>query len=189
MSFFNDLVFKIKKPEVIIITGKGRDTAKAALLDILNKAGKDIFIPESDLKDDEKIKFYLKNSSFLILAESGPEGTEAADLFKKTAKDMPENSCLIFNFDDEAVRMAKNDSRANILTFGFEEGADLKASDVAINGKTNFKINYEGSIVPVWMDGPADKERIYCALLVASCALRSGLNLVEISQALEAGKF
>jgi hypothetical protein len=38
--------------------------------------------------------------------------------------------------------------------------------------------------VPVWIFGAAGKEYIYAALAGASCGIFLGLNLVEISQAL-----
>ncbi len=54
-----------------------------------------------------------------------------------------------------------------------------------INGETNFKINYKGYVVPVWLDKIFGKEQVYAALTAAVAGLIYEMNLVEISQALK----
>jgi len=92
---------------------------------------------------------------------------------------------LILNYDDENARKIKKESPIKVLTFGFWAGADLKASDVNINGGINFKINYQGNIVPVWLENLIGKDQIYAALAAAAVGCALGLNLVEISEALK----
>ncbi len=88
---------------------------------------------------------------------------------------------LILNIDDVRVKKFKEEALTRILTFGFQESADFRASDIQ---ETSFKINYKGNIVPVWLEKHFNEEQI-CAVLVAiSIGVVSGLNLVEISQAL-----
>ena len=93
---------------------------------------------------------------------------------------LPDRGYLVLNTDDEAIRDLKIN---NSLTFGLSEKADMQASEIKINGGTNFKIIYKGNIVPVWLEGAADKEKIYAALAAASVGVLFSLNLVEISQA------
>ena len=70
-------------------------------------------------------------------------------------------------------------------TFGFQEEADFRASDIKINGGLNFKINYKGNTVPVWLEVPFNKEHVYAALATAAAGEVLDLNLVEISEALK----
>jgi len=67
--------------------------------------------------------------------------------------------------------------------------ADLQASDIKVNGEgINFKVSYQGSVVPFWLvcesDIPAGKAelRVQDTLTTIAVGLASGLNLVEISQ-------
>jgi len=68
--------------------------------------------------------------------------------------------------------------------------SELQVSDIKLNGGINFKINYQGSIVPFWLaaDSGITEEtaepKIQEALRIISVSLAHGLNLVEISQSL-----
>ncbi len=103
-------------------------------------------------------------------------------------KIMPGSGNLLYNADDEACLDVKRGSSAKTLSFGFVEDAELRATDIFITKSpslgTNFKINYEGRIVPVWLKGLFGKENIYAALAAAAVGLLTDKNLVEISQAL-----
>ncbi|MFA6336234.1 MAG: hypothetical protein WCX48_11925 [Bacteroidales bacterium] len=181
MKFFNDLFFCLNKPKVIIITGKNKGITKTAVFEVLKshfKLGKEILIFEAGAEDKEKIKFLVNNSSFPILLTD-----EVA-----IAKILPEKGCVIFNSDEENNHLLKNEILASIFSFGSGEGADLFVSDIVANGETNFKINYLGSSVPVWLSGKLDKEKIYAVLAAIACGIKLKLNLVQISQALKSLK-
>jgi len=96
---------------------------------------------------------------------------------------------LLLNFDDETVREIKNETKAHPLTFGFGLKSDLRATDIILTRfpelGTNFKINYEGNIVPIWLKGLFGKANIYAALAGAAVGETLGLNLVEVSEALK----
>jgi len=122
---------------------------------------------------------------------------------KKIVKILPSQGYLILNYDDETVREIKDSNPpkdgasrgagkprvptapSHILTFGFQEGADFRATDVKLNSGTNFKINYKGNIVPIWLEKLFGKEQIYSALSAAAIAMIFDLNLVETSKALK----
>ena len=55
---------------------------------------------------------------------------------------MPAHGYLILNFDDETVREIRDETNLKELTFGFQEKADFRATDIKLNSGTNFKINY-----------------------------------------------
>jgi len=95
-----------------------------------------------------------------------------------------EHLILNFDFDKEKMGDIKGKTKASIFTFGFQEGADFRATDVKLNGGTNFKINYKGNSVPVWLEKPANDEEIYSALSAVVVGVIFNQNLVKISQAL-----
>lgn len=49
----------------------------------------------------------------------------------------------------------------------------------------NFKINYSGNSVPIWLKGVFEEEKLNSALAGISAALSLGLNIVEISDKLK----
>jgi UDP-N-acetylmuramoyl-tripeptide--D-alanyl-D-alanine ligase len=202
----NNLLFKLKfilkKPKIVIVTGEGRVCAKEAIFQVLKKyfkIGDKILLFESELKNStgvEKFNFLIKNSSLPILVvthigDIPPDKDFFAGEKEKTlkirelAKCLPVYGYLILNFDDETVREIKDETNLREITFGFQERADFRVTDIKLNTGTNFKINYRGNIVPVWLEKLFGKEQIYSALSAAAVGTIFGLNLVEISQALK----
>jgi len=198
----NLLNFFWKKPRIIIITSEGRKITAEAIYSILRgdfKIGKEVLIFETDLKSSqelERLKSLIKKSESPILiathtGEIPPDNISFAGdqnkliEIRELVKILPISGYLISNSDDEAVRELGKESQAKFLTFGFSERADFIASDVKTNGGANFKINYRGNIVPVWLEKSNGKEQIYSALAAAAVGIINGLNLVEISQSLK----
>lgn len=201
MNIIKKITFLIKKPPVILITGKGRSCAVEAIFQLLKPYSEkgEFLIFESDLsgaEEAEKFSFFLKKSKLPILVithigEIMPDKDffagerEETLLIRNLAKVLPSYGYLILNFDDETVREIKNESSAHPLTYGFQERADFKASDININlSGTNFKINYQGNIVPFWLKNIFGKEQIYSVLTAIAVGIINNRNLIEISQAL-----
>ena len=184
-KIFNKLKFLLKRPRVIVITGNSRQTVKEAIFQLLKpyfKMEKGILILESEEEKIKDLAFYLKNSKKAVVVI-----TRGAKELTSLAKNLPVQTNLIFNFDfdNEIIREIKDMTGLNTLTFGFQEGADLRVTDINLNQETNFKINYQGNIVPVWLEGILGKEQIYDTLAAACVGTILDLNLVEISQALK----
>jgi UDP-N-acetylmuramoyl-tripeptide--D-alanyl-D-alanine ligase len=99
----------------------------------------------------------------------------------------------ILNYDNEAVREMAAASTAKVLTYGLKPGADLQAQDIVYNftkgtyelSGINFKLNYQGSIVPVFMDNVMSEAALYAALAAAAVGLYFKMNLVEVAAALK----
>ena len=206
MNLINKIKFLLKRPKVVIVTGEGRACAKKAIFQVLKqyfKIDSEILIFDSDLTNSsyvETLRFFIKNSSLpvLVVTQVGdipPEkdffaGEKEKTLtIRKLAKTMPAQGFLVLNFDDETVREIKDynppTTPSHIITFGLQEGADFRASDIKLNTGTNFKINYKGNIVPVWLEKLFGKEQVYSALVATAVGTIFDLNLVEISQALK----
>jgi hypothetical protein len=192
MGILDNLRFKIAKPRAVIIAGFGKAVLKDTLVSIFSKYQKTsgVFIYDADLSEPKKIKQIADASSLpvFLMAHGELKSGGGMQKIKDMLKDFPVKTRLVLNYDDENVRMLKNDLPFAAETFGFQEGADLQASDMANNGKTNFKISYRGSFVPVWMDAGTDTEKIRSVLAAALCGLAMGLNLVDISQVFKSEK-
>jgi len=126
---------------------------------------------------------------------SGPE--EVAEEKSKLIQGLPSNGFAVLNFDDEIVFRMRDLSRAETITYGFNAGADIKASDLMyfiqtddqISGGLSFKLNYEKSSVPFRLANALGRHQVYAALAAAAVGLHFKMNLVEISQALEKMEF
>jgi len=170
---------------------------------------KQILIFEADLKNNSRdFEFLVKNSSLPILLVTHigdipfdkdffAGDKEKTKEIRKLARILPSQGYLILNFDDETVREIKDETnlqdsnppitlppRRAPITFGFQERADFRASDIRLNNGTNFKVNYKGNIVPIWLEKLFGKEQIYASLSAVSIGVIFDLNLVEISQLL-----
>ncbi|MBI5045899.1 MAG: UDP-N-acetylmuramoyl-tripeptide--D-alanyl-D-alanine ligase [Candidatus Niyogibacteria bacterium] len=100
----------------------------------------------------------------------------------------------ILNFDDATVYDMKEKTRSQVLTFGFGEHADVRASNYqviyqedggrAIPLGVSFKVDHQGATVPVRIHGVFGRQQVYAALAAIAVGLAEGMNLIEISEAL-----
>ena len=186
-----------------MVTGNGKETAAQAIGQVLQRSfrvGKDILVYRVDSSNTKEAEFLLKRARSVILVAThvgeyytdkeffAAEKSDVA-FIEKLVKILPAQASFVLNFDDETVRDIKNQTNARSLTFGFGARADIRATDVFLTQLpdlgTNFKINYEGNIVPVWLKNLFGKEHIYAALAGVAVGETLGLNLVEISAALK----
>lgn len=148
-----------------------------------------------DIPSDKDFFAPLETNKLLTGFAGDKEKTKE---IRKLARILPSQGYLILNFDDETVREIKDETnlkdynpptilppRRAPITFGFQERADFRASDIRLNNGTNFKINYKGNIVPIWLEKLFGKEQIYASLSAISIGVIFDLNLVEISQLLK----
>ncbi len=117
---------------------------------------------------------------------------------ERLIKALPKEGTAILNFDDERVYAMKESSGGEVLTFGFGQGAAVRASNLelrimnhesgisAVRG-ISFKVNYKGSSIPVRLAGVLGKQQVYAALPAIAVGLKFGMNLIEISESL--GKY
>ena len=203
MKKIKEIIFRIKKTPVIIISGEGRKCTAEAIKTMLRpyfSIGKDVIIFEKDFQekeDVEKAKFLILHSKKPILigthvGEIPPERLFFAGErrkvsgFEELVKILPSKGEIILNFDDETVRELENKTVQRNFSFGFQERSDLKATDINITREgTNFKVNFEENTVPFWLNRIFGKEQIYSALAGILTGELLGLNLVEMSQSLK----
>lgn len=196
-NLFEKIIFIFKKPKVIVVAGSAQKTTKKAIVSVV---GNGIIILEAGSKKLGDLKFFVKKSQQPILVvshlgEYHPDkevfAGELADTksISELIQTLPSYGHLILNYDDETVRDLHSQTPAHFLSFGFGARADIRASDVVLTqfpaAGTNFKINYKGKTVPVWLEKLFGKEHIYAALAAAAVGETVDRNLVEISSALK----
>jgi len=100
----------------------------------------------------------------------------------------------IINFDNKQTLDMKDLSRAKVLTFGMEKGADVSAIEARFSfGPKNsqriegisFKMIHSGSTVPCYLPAAIGYNSIYASLVAASVGIAMKMNLLEISAALK----
>ncbi len=117
---------------------------------------------------------------------------------KKLAEYLKKDGILILNYDDKDVLKIKEEYNRKTVTFGMEEGADIRGSNSAFLYKTEknetgkekhkiegvtFKANQNGNSIPVNIKGVLGLQHIYPALSAFAVGYSQGLNLVSMSQA------
>lgn len=127
------------------------------------------------------------------------------------AKVVTEKGLVIVNSDNPHLAKLKENSQQNgvnarIFSFGFEEGADVRAMEVFLNYRSDengeilpeagtylekeisglsFKLSYKGTMMPLRLNNILARHNIYAALGGVSVGIELGLNLVEIGKHLE----
>ena len=100
----------------------------------------------------------------------------------------------VLNFDDERVKGVADTLTSRVVTYGFKEGAAVKAQNLIFSFEdqekiydlagVSFKMNYNGSVVPVKLSRVLGYPAIYSSLAAASVGIAMNMNLVDISSAL-----
>lgn len=72
--------------------------------------------------------------------------------------------------------------------FGFKPGFDLECSDLNIGeGRTSFKLNYEGNSIPLRLEGELSREQVEELLAVVMARLETEPNLIKVVEGIEEG--
>jgi len=200
LKFFLKLLFFLKKPQIIVAESGEVAEAIFNLLEKHFNVGKlekklpgflDVLKNEILIFINFTIglNFLFQNSRKPILVINAVKENEE---IIKLIKILPSASFLVLNYDNVVIRNLRKEATSNVLTFGFWEGSDVQATDMNFEEEAiNFKLNYKGGFVPIWLKLPSEikeidkaKETIYPYLATASAGIILGLNLVEISQGL-----
>lgn len=121
---------------------------------------------------------------------SGPE--HLAKEKSRLLESLPPNGFAVINSDDEMVSDMRHETKAHIMDFGFNNSSNIWISNLdyfydqeqRVNG-ISFKLNHRDGFVPVKIKGAVGRSQAYSAAAAANIGLAMGMNLVEISQALE----
>jgi len=101
------------------------------------------------------------------------------------------NDTMILNADNELVLGFKDKTVAKVLSYGFSEYSDIKITDYKLINVgdlkdigINFRLEANGSFVPVRIEGVFGKAQAYALAAAASVGLSLDMNLIEISEAM-----
>ena len=108
-------------------------------------------------------------------------------------KELDEKGLAVLNADNEFVAKFANQIKCNVITFGFSEQAEMRASDVCLGcaGQSgdlkglSFKLNFKGTTIPVRLSNVLAKHQIYAVLAAVAVGDGFGINLVEAGAAVE----
>ncbi|PIQ69514.1 MAG: hypothetical protein COV90_01060, partial [Candidatus Tagabacteria bacterium CG11_big_fil_rev_8_21_14_0_20_41_11] len=123
---------------------------------------------------------------------AGPESLVQEKM--KLIQGFDQKHFVILNGDDKTLCEAKSKIQAKIISFGFNEENDLRASNYHITFRKEgekeipegitFKVDYKGSSVPVRIFGAFGKHLAYSALAALGVGLSQDFNLIDISESL-----
>jgi UDP-N-acetylmuramoyl-tripeptide--D-alanyl-D-alanine ligase len=105
-------------------------------------------------------------------------------------KNLDKQASAVLNFDNPKILEGQAQTKAEIMSFGFNENTRVRASDFQLlhvdnQWGVNFKLHYQGTVVPFFLPSALGKPAGYAALAASAVALKFGLNLVQVSQALK----
>ncbi|HMT08250.1 MAG TPA: Mur ligase family protein, partial [Pyrinomonadaceae bacterium] len=91
----------------------------------------------------------------------------------------------VLNADDERVAAMAGLSKGDVITYGIENAADVRATDIEVRGfgETEFNLNIRGEIAPVRfpLNG---RHNIMNALAAAAVGIVFGMKVAEIAETL-----
>ncbi|MCF7795274.1 UDP-N-acetylmuramoyl-tripeptide--D-alanyl-D-alanine ligase [Patescibacteria group bacterium] len=116
----------------------------------------------------------------------------------KLIKALKKEKRAIINYDNTYSREMRDLSKAVTISYGLNKEADLHADDLIYNFERytnedismekikgiNFKLNWQGSTVPVKIPEATSFSAVYGALAAVSCAISLNLNLVQALEGL-----
>ena len=133
-----------------------------------------------------------------VVTRIGPAHLEAFKSIENIVKEkqkiithLNKNDFAILNYDDELVRKMDKKTEAQVISYGYTDDSLVRAIDFAEQGEgwhiagIKFKINYKGSVVPVFLPGVVGRHQINSALIGAAVGLAFGMNLIQISESLK----
>ena len=109
----------------------------------------------------------------------------------RLVESLPIGGWAILKHDDAFVLRRREKTGARIKTFGFAETADIRISNfenISEAGRPEgiaFKIEHEGSFVPVTLKGVFGRAQAYSIAVAFAVGVAFGLNLVEIAELVE----
>jgi len=116
---------------------------------------------------------------------------EKATLIRKLDKD----GWAVLNIDDDKIKSITKETKAKVFTYAIDKEADLIGKEIRLKFPSvgsaekeaglSFKLINRGSFAPVFLSGIISKAGVYACLAGAAVGIIRGMNLVEISQALE----
>ena len=104
---------------------------------------------------------------------------------------LPEDGIAILNADDKRTLKMGEKTQARVLTYGFDEAANIHADNFVPNREAkraeglSFKVNFDGKTMPLRLPKVVAKHHIPAVLAALALGVALKINPVEIINALE----
>jgi UDP-N-acetylmuramyl pentapeptide synthase len=112
---------------------------------------------------------------------------------QRLAEALPVGGLAILNYDSAPVKEMTANLKSKVISYGiYENDVSLKAQDITYNFEkeryelagVNFKLNYEGAVVPVKIKNVMSQPAIYAALAAFAVAKEMGFSVLEAASLL-----
>jgi UDP-N-acetylmuramoyl-tripeptide--D-alanyl-D-alanine ligase len=176
-----------------------------SLIIFKNQKYPEILVLEMAADHPGDIKYLVKMAPCQIgvITAIGPVHLE---FFKKVERVLDEKKAIVtklssdsfavLNADDSYVMSVSPETKAKIITFGFSDKAEVRASDQVVFSElpeevekrikgVSFKLHYKGTTVPVFLPDVLGQHQIYSALAASAVGISFNINLVDIAEALK----
>lgn len=134
-----------------------------------------------------------------LIGPSHLEYFESIEQIKKEKgvliKRVKKNGYAIVNYDNEDARVIADASEEKVLSYGFKDGAEVKATNLKFRFEDSneaenlsglsFDLNYDNKTVKIIMDDVIGFNSVYAALAGASAGIAYKLSLEEIAEGLK----
>lgn len=164
-----------------------KDIPEILILEIGADKPGDIKYLTGFIKPDIAIVTAIGDFPVHVAAYGGPKAV--AEEKSQLVKALETNGVAILNFDDKTVLEMKEKTKGHVFTFGFEDGADIKAIEMQNNfgdfPGISFKIESDGKMVPAKIENVYGKPVVYAALAAIAVGEVMNMNLIEIADALK----
>ncbi len=101
---------------------------------------------------------------------------------KELIRSVDNKNTVLVDFKNRDRLLSKRMNR--FLSYGFDSGADFFISDITQKEKTNFKINYDGSSIPVWIGKKVERGDISGITAGLGVGVLLDINFVKLTQKL-----
>ena len=128
------------------------------------------------------------------LGEIGDLTEELADSWQELAPDAGGQKAVIANVAEVAVWNMRDNTKANLKSVGFHEEAQVGCLETKIKYEERYgvekpigmhaKLNYGGSVVPLFLNKTIGEGGLYSAMFAAAVAQKFEINLVEVAECL-----
>ncbi len=104
---------------------------------------------------------------------------------------LPEDGIAVLNADDPRTLKMRDKTKAKVITYGFEEGADIHADNFVFHREAkraeglSFKVNFDGKTVPIRLPKVVAKHHIPAALAALAVGVALKMNPFDLIEALE----
>ncbi len=135
----------------------------------------------------------------IVLTAIGPTHLEFFGSIKKIVKEkstilkyLKKGGRVVYNYDDEEIKDIFNGQRTDKISFGFQKGADvqivsgeeplLRFDDHGDFCESSFKIETQGTFMPVKLKYISSKAQIYGVLTAFAVGNIFNMNLIDIAE-------